>query len=311
MEEERTHTARVDEHSETTSPGSEETSSGRRFIAGFATVGLALAAVVAIWSWQATGSDHPTSKGSAESNQEIASVSTGKPSGSPESSQTSRPDHHDHANLPSEANSTSSKQGKSNNGRGSGIAALGQDPYLPPNAWNGTRSGGFVDPTETVQLNPVNPVENGNSRIVGPGGTHVLGNEPANPSAPNSPSNPQAHQNNGTQNIPAIPGIPSEWVPTNLPLPNQPGNAGASNGEVPTGAPQVTPTKPGAGEDSGPTGNPAPGHSESPGEDTHNTTKPNGPTTAKPKPDSRPGGEAGRDWGSASHNGVTDTTEEN
>ena len=309
MDEERTHTARHDERAAAEPHEGGEHSAGRRFIAGFATVGLGLAAVVAVWSWQATDSDHSATKGSTEANQEAASISTGQPTDLPESSKTTHPDHRDHANLPSEVTPRGSDSKSSGSKRDSGIAALGQDPYLPPNAWDGSHSGGFAPPTETMQLNPVNPIDGRDSHGAGPMDAAPQPNGEKHLAAPAAPGTAQGQSNNGAQNIPDIPGVPSELVPTNvpLPLPKQPSQSntdGTQDGGPTTGAPQ----SPGPSESGAPGGNQTPGPTNQLGDTENTPTQPTNPATAKPSPPRRPGPIPIPDWGSAIRNAITDTT---
>lgn len=308
MDEERNHPARPAERTEATPQDSGEQSSGRRFITGFATVGLGLAAIVAVWSWQSTGSDHSAMKGTSPASQEAASISTGHPTNLPQGShETARPDHRDHANLPSEASTGMSDKTKAGGKRGSGIAALGRDPYLPPNAWDGSRSNGLTGPTETVQLSPVNPVEGGQTQNTQPLNPGTASNVPAPQATSSTPTAPQGQTGNGQQHIPTIPGLPTQWVPTDipLPLPNQTKPTNPAN--------TAQPTEPGS--DSGATGTTKPMPTQPGTTGTQHPEQTNEPTTAPqttdtvaPQPPSRRGPWPIPNWGSAANN-VTDTTE--
>lgn len=112
-----------------------------RAISGIAIVGLALAGIIGVWTWQsgseATSPKHKTAEEST------VSISTGAAS----------QDHDAVSDEPTQqpdppAYSTRAPQ-SGNGSHFSNVAPLGQDPYLPPNAWSGQQNNGS-QPSETI-----------------------------------------------------------------------------------------------------------------------------------------------------------------
>ena len=112
-----------------------------RAISGIAIVGLVLAGVIGVWTWQ-SGSEATSPKRNTTEESTVA-ISTGAASQDHDvvsDEPTSQPD--------PPAYSTRAPQ--SGNGSSfSNVAPLGQDPYLPPNAWNGQQNNGS-QPSETI-----------------------------------------------------------------------------------------------------------------------------------------------------------------
>ena len=121
---------------ETEQHSTEEHSSVPRVISGIAIIGLVLAGAIGVWTWQA-GSEATAPKRNNADESTIA-ISTGAASqkhdvvpgngGTDEPEQQAPPAYS--TNSPN-----GSKMGEFNN-----VAPLGQDPYLPPNSWDGYRS---------------------------------------------------------------------------------------------------------------------------------------------------------------------------
>ncbi|WP_296213043.1 hypothetical protein [uncultured Corynebacterium sp.] len=126
----------------------EEHSPVPRVISGIAIVGLVLAGVIGVWTWQA-GSDATSPKRNSSDESTIAistdaasqdyDVVSDEPSSQPKapSYSTHRPEAGDGANFRN-------------------IAPLGQDPYLPPNAWNGRQTSN-VQPSRTIVAEGLDP----------------------------------------------------------------------------------------------------------------------------------------------------------
>ena len=298
MEEERIHPARPDEQAEALQHDSADQSNGRRFIAGFAAVGLGLAAIVAVWSWQASGSDHASPKGRPETSQEAAAISTGRPSDVPEASQSARSEHRDHANLPTDQGAKDGAVTRSGNSKGTGLAALGQNSNLPSNIWGGANPSGFAAPTETMQLSPGNPVEGGAVSTKNTISSPVPQGLPTQPAPQTSQATPQQQPDGGKNTVPEIPGLPSDLVPTQVPIPlpdktkvlPKPGN-----------------TTPNIPQQSQP--NPAPAEPQQ-SSDSGGPTPPQSTPAGTPSAPSRPKPSPSPDLGSARQGGVTDTTQE-
>ena len=303
MDEERNYTARPDEHAEATQHENADQSTGRRFIAGFAAVGLGLAAIVAVWSWQTSGSDHAGLKGNAESSQEAASMSTGNPTDLPEGSQSTGSDHRDHANLPTEQGNKDSGENKSGRPKGTGLAALGQDPHRLSNIWGGANGSGFAAPTETMQLSPGNPVDGGAVR------TKTTSSSPAPQGVPDQQA-PQTSQvipqpqpddkpqpNGGDDTGSGKPGLPTEWVPTQIPIPGpEKSHVIPAPGNTTPNIPQQSQTEP------------MPSNSQAPSETE--ATKNNQGTTGEGTTPSQSAPAPATDGGLARQGEVTDTTQE-
>ncbi|WP_293817569.1 hypothetical protein [uncultured Corynebacterium sp.] len=112
-----------------------------RAISGIAIVGLALAGVIGVWTWQ-SGSEATSPKRSTAEESTVA-ISTGAAS----------QDHDVVSDEPSPQPAPpaySTRAPQSGDGSNfSNVAPLGQDPYLPPNAWNGQQNDG-LQPSQTI-----------------------------------------------------------------------------------------------------------------------------------------------------------------
>lgn len=142
-----------------------------RAISGIAIVGLALAGVIGVWTWQ-SGSEATSPKRST-AEESTVSISTGAASQDHDvvsDEPTPRPD--------PPAYSTRAPQAQDASGF-SNVAPLGQDPYLPPNAWNGQQNDGS-QPSETIIA------EGLESRVQAP--------QPQPPTSPALPAPSQAEQ---------------------------------------------------------------------------------------------------------------------
>lgn len=120
-----------------------------RAISGIAIVGLVLAGVIGVWTWQ-SGSEATSPKRNTTEESTVA-ISTGAAS-------------QDHDVVSDEPTSQpkppaySTRAPQSGNGSNfSNVAPLGQDPYLPPNAWNGQQNNAWngqqnngSQPSETI-----------------------------------------------------------------------------------------------------------------------------------------------------------------
>lgn len=112
-----------------------------RAISGIAIVGLVLAGIIGVWTWQSGSEATSPKRNSAE--ESTVAISTGAASQNHDvvsDEPTSQPD--------PPAYSTRAPQ-SGNGSNFSNVAPLGQDPYLPPNAWNGQQNNGS-QPSETI-----------------------------------------------------------------------------------------------------------------------------------------------------------------
>lgn len=112
-----------------------------RAISGIAVVGLVLAGIIGVWTWQSGSEATSLKRNTAESS--TVAISTGAASQDHDvvsDEPTSQPD--------PPAYSTRAPQ-SGNGSNFSNVAPLGQDPYLPPNAWNGQQNNG-LQPSETI-----------------------------------------------------------------------------------------------------------------------------------------------------------------
>lgn len=122
---------------------------GSRAIAGFAAAGLLLAGAVGAWTLQSSN-DTVAARQRAVSEQTSMSAedSASSPSSSSDASRPSNSNRPGSPEASSRGTSRPQSQGQSN------IAPLGNDPYLPPNAWDGAQEGYTAHPTETVYAEP-------------------------------------------------------------------------------------------------------------------------------------------------------------
>lgn len=127
---------------------------GFRFIASFAAVGLLLAGVVGVWTLQSSNDDaearqRAIAEQSALSGSESTSASeSGNSTATSDEATTSAPSDNPQSPRSERPAQTSTKS----------VTPLGNDPYLPPNSWDGdNRNDGsdfFVVPSETVYAEP-------------------------------------------------------------------------------------------------------------------------------------------------------------
>lgn len=112
-----------------------------RAISGIAIVGLVLAGIIGVWTWQSGSEATSPNRNTAE--ESTVAISTGAAS----------QDHDvvsDEPASPPNPPAYSTRAPQSGNGSNfSNVAPLGQDPYLPPNAWNGQQNNG-LQPSETI-----------------------------------------------------------------------------------------------------------------------------------------------------------------
>lgn len=112
-----------------------------RAISGIAIVGLVLAGIIGVWTWQSGSEATSPNRNTAE--ESTVAISTGAAS----------QDHDvvsDEPGSPPNPPAYSTRAPQSGNGSNfSNVAPLGQDPYLPPNAWNGQQNNG-LQPSETI-----------------------------------------------------------------------------------------------------------------------------------------------------------------
>lgn len=112
-----------------------------RAISGIAIVGLVLAGIIGVWTWQSGSEATSPNRNTAE--ESTVAISTGAAS----------QDHDvvsDEPASPPNPPAYSTRAPQSGNGSNfSNVAPLGQDPYLPPNAWNGQQNIG-LQPSETI-----------------------------------------------------------------------------------------------------------------------------------------------------------------
>lgn len=201
-----------------------------RVISGIAVVGLALAGVIGVWTWQA-GSDATAPKPQSAEESTIA-ISTGAASQEhdvvPDNPSSAEPT----AQPKAPAYSTS-HQASPGSGYYTNVAPLGQDPYLPPNAWNGRQTSN-PQPSETIIAEGLNSQ-----------------NTPQTSAQPQSQAQPQPHtkpgqdSNQGIPHIPPIPPIPE------FPRPPEPTGSDDQDHSTPTEKPtpgktdaEVTPSEP-------------------------------------------------------------------
>ncbi|HIW95475.1 MAG TPA: hypothetical protein H9867_03165 [Candidatus Corynebacterium gallistercoris] len=116
----------------------------KRFVAGFAVIGLLLAVIIGVWTWQSTsqeGSPRKATSAADSTMERSVSISTRTTASSSPKAEEDRVDPVNPTTRGSEP-STSVVN----------IAPLGEDPYLPPNTWDGTQSGLLSPaiPTSTV-----------------------------------------------------------------------------------------------------------------------------------------------------------------
>lgn len=237
----------------------EEHSPVPRVISGIAIVGLVLAGVIGVWTWQA-GSDATSPKRNSSDESTIV-ISTGaasqdhnvvpdEPSSQPKapSYSTHRPEAGDGANFRN-------------------IAPLGQDPYLPPNAWNGRQTSN-VQPSRTIVAEGLDP----RSTTHAPTRTQAQA-----PTQPQPQTKPQPQTRPEQDNGPIVP--PTPTPPTKPSEPSQPTDQST---EIPiftnpTEAPSVSDN---ADELTEPTESSEPTESTEPSEPTDTTAGP--ATTTRP-----------------------------
>ena len=236
-----------------------------RAISGIAIVGLALAGVIGVWTWQ-SGSEATSPKRST-AEESTVSISTGAASQDHDvvsDEPTPRPD--------PPAYSTRAPQAQDASGF-SNVAPLGQDPYLPPNAWNGQQNDGS-QPSETI-------IAEG---LVSPGQTQQqVPNQP--PSTQQVP--PVSSAQPGASQV-EQPGTPQPGTPQPGPT-TEPGKGTDGSAEIPFPTDGFIPMEPTdstkTAEPQRETGNPEDPKDKAPREEANKPTD----TTAGPKPKSRDG----------------------
>lgn len=259
---------------ETEQHSTEEHSSVPRVISGIAIIGLVLAGVIGVWTWQA-GSEATAPKRNNADESTIA-ISTGAASqkhdvvpgdgGADEPEQQAPP-----------AYSTNSPNG-SEMGEFNNVAPLGQDPYLPPNSWDGYRSDNS-QPSKTIIA------EGLNSRDAVQPQQQAQPNQPPAQSQP--PAQPQTQAPKPEQNAgPVLPTIPMPPTKPALPggsdRPSQPietkkatdANATVPPDFIPSPSPSKATEPTEAAGDDKPQPAPAPKHNGKPDEPTDTTLGP-------------------------------------
>ncbi|AHI04350.1 hypothetical protein CFAL_08955 [Corynebacterium falsenii DSM 44353] len=167
----------------------------KRFVVGFAVIGLILAGIIGVWTWQAT------SKGSASSSN-VSVTDDDLAESSPTTSSAKDTPSTSPSRQPSVSRTRPTDESTKNN-----VAPLGADPYLPPNSWGGTETG-LAQPTATLVADAIDP--NGTDTT---GPTGQTGPTTAKPTSPNF-----------------IPPLPTQ-VPTQVPaLPENVPNPGHNLG---------------------------------------------------------------------------------
>lgn len=201
-----------------------------RVISGIAVVGLALAGVIGVWTWQA-GSDATAPKPQSAEESTIA-ISTGAASQEhdvvPDNPSSAEPT----AQPKAPAYSTS-HQASPGSGHYTNVAPLGQDPYLPPNAWNGRQTSN-PQPSETIIAEGLNSQNNPQSSA-----------QPQAQAQPQPHTKPGQDSNQGIPHIPPIPPIPE------FPRPSEPAGSDDQDHSTPTEKPtpgktdaEVAPSEP-------------------------------------------------------------------
>lgn len=201
-----------------------------RVISGIAVVGLALAGVIGVWTWQA-GSDATAPKPQSAEESTIA-ISTGAASQEhdvvPDNPSSAEPT----AQPKAPAYSTS-HQASPGSGYYTNVAPLGQDPYLPPNAWNGRQTSN-PQPSETIIAEGLNSQNNPQSSA-----------QPQAQAQPQPHTKPGQDSNQGIPHIPPIPPIPE------FPRPPEPARSDDQDHSTPTEKPtpgktdaEVAPSEP-------------------------------------------------------------------
>lgn len=119
---------------------------GARFIVGFATAGLLLAGVVGVWTLQSTNESAQSHQDSAPDQTQISELSDSSSTQSQRPTTTTRPSSSSHAGH-NHSNPNGSNSGSSNNSQNNDyLMSMGEDPYLPPNSWDGQQSESVVPP---------------------------------------------------------------------------------------------------------------------------------------------------------------------
>lgn len=132
---------------------------GARFIAGFAATGLLLAGVVGVWTLQSTNGENEARHNTVSDQSTIGPMSSEHASPS-SSSRHSQREQSSPRQRETPRSSTPRNFGRPQNDEGleaggNFVAPLGEDPYLPPNAWEGQQSSDTAtQQPETSQTNP-------------------------------------------------------------------------------------------------------------------------------------------------------------
>lgn len=123
---------------------------GSRFIAGFAAAGLLLAAAVGVWTLQASNDTVEARQRTLSEQTSISESSTGQSSPSPRS--TTSPTKPEQPRTPENSGLGGSQREGAQ--QLSNVSPLGDDPYLPPNAWGGEHKDYTEAPAETAFAEP-------------------------------------------------------------------------------------------------------------------------------------------------------------
>lgn len=121
---------------------SESRGVGARFIAGFAAVGLLAAGAVGVWTLQTTNNSAQARQESVAEQSQVSEL-TGD-SSSNERQPADPRDATSEARTPSTSGNSSNSRSSERNGS---VSAMENDPYLPPNSWNGQAQSSQPDPS--------------------------------------------------------------------------------------------------------------------------------------------------------------------
>ncbi|QNH96465.1 hypothetical protein [Corynebacterium anserum] len=164
------------------SPAQSPRGEGFRFVAVFAAAGLLLAGLVGVWTLKASNGD-PDARQRAISEQSLLD----KSEDSSASETNKRTDTSGKAKTNTSAHKAHTAQPGYASGEGTqNVTPLGNDPYLPPNSWNGgsrnDASEAPISPTETLFSVPTSET----TAVAPPSGSKP--SKPTTPAAPKPPA---------------------------------------------------------------------------------------------------------------------------
>ena len=150
---------------------SESRGVGARFIAGFAAAGLLAAGAVGVWTLQTTNNSAQARQESVAEQSQVSELT-----GVSSSNERQPADPREATSAARTPSTSGNSSGSHSSGRNGSASAMDNDPYLPPNSWNGQARSSQPRPSSSVPSGGENTSTN----------TQPSAQAPSAPSQPNS-----------------------------------------------------------------------------------------------------------------------------